>query len=240
MGLRDLSEAQKEVQDLQTQLTTLQEEQQAALNALREDLTKEQETALAALDQNLTKRYEDESSKAIDDWKNHYEGQVAELRTRLENASQSHGSKAGSTVQLEAALASAKQQIADFQRIKAEEGAAEQRAADAQNLVSSLETQLTAAQAEVASSSQAMQEAKSETQEAKDTCETLQKQLEMAQAAQHKHEKTIHEMLLKTAEDAKQYILDIQDSRSHGEHHDSGGRGHKRSRDSSNGRDKRR
>ena len=245
VGQDDLNDARNELRDLNSQVTQQKEEQQAALAALRQELTEEQETALSTLKQELTKEYEDTSGKIIDDWKKHYEGQLADLRTKLGNASQSHGSAAGATAQLEADLASAKQQINDLQRVKSEDSAAEQRAAEAQKQVSCLESSLRAAQADLASSSQSVLQAKSETQDMqrqlhgeKDKCETLRYQ---TQAAQHEFDNTVKEMMLKTAEYAKQYAEDVQDARSqHGDHRDSGGRSHKRSRDSSNGRDSKR
>lgn len=245
VGQSDLNDAHNDLRDLKSQLTQQQEQQQAALTALRQELTEERETALSQLKQDLTQEYEDISGKAIDDWKNHYEGQLADLRTKLENASDSHHGVAGSTAQLKADLESAKQQIIDLRRVKAEDSAAEQRAAEAQKQVSSVESSLRAAQADLASCSQAVQQAKSDNQdmqkqlqEAQDKRETLQNQLE---AAHQDFDKTKKDMLLKTEEHARQYALDIQDARyQHGDHRDSGVRSHKRPRDSSNGRDSKR
>ena len=246
--LSDYNHAQNELQNYKSQLDQLTEQQQdheAVLVALRDELTAERETALSTQKLDLEKEYSETSNRIIDDWKNHYEGQMADLRARLVSTSQSQGTAGGSTAQLEAELASAKQQIEDLQKIKAGDSAAEQQAAEAQKQVSSLESSLRVAQADLASSSQAVQRAESDTQdmqrqldEAKDTCETLRDQLV---AAQREFDKTVKEMVLKTAEHAKQYALDLQDARSqHGDHRDSGGRGHKRSRDSSSGRDGRR
>lgn len=245
VGQSDLNDAHNELRDLKSQLTQQKEEQQAALDALGQGLTEQQEKALSGLEQTLTKEYEDTSSKAIGEWKQHYEGQLVDLRIKLDNASQSQGSTAGATAQLEADLASAKQQIDDLQRVKAEDSAAEQRAAEAQKQVSSLQESLRAAQADLANSSQSVLQAKSETQDMqrqlhkeKETCETLRYQTE---DARREFDKTVKDMLLKTAEHAKQYVEDLQDARSqHGDHRDSGGRSHKRSRDSSNGRDSKR
>lgn len=245
MGQSDLIDAQNDLRDLKSQLAQQEEEQQAALAALRQELTEEREMALSKLKQDLTQEYEDFSGKRIDDWKKHYEGQLADLRTKLDNASESHGSAAGSTARLKADLESAKQQIDDLQRVKAEDSAAEQRAAEAQKQVSSLESSLKAAQADLASSSRSVQQAKSDNQdmqkqlqEAQDTCETLR--IELA-ATQQEFNKSVKEMLLKTEEHARQYALDLQDARyQNGDHRDSGGRSHKRSRDSSNGRDSKR
>ena len=160
------------------------------------------------------------------------------LDTQLHDASQSRGSAAGSTAQLETELASAKQQIANLQRIKAEDGAAEQRAAEVLNQVNFLETRLTAVQAEAARSSQALQEAQGNTRAMQEANNTLRSQLEVVK---QNHQKAVEEMMLTVAEHAKQYLSDVADAKSqHGDYRDASGRGYKRPRDSSNGRDKRR
>ena len=238
----DLNHAQKELQDCKSQLTEQQKDHEAVLAAVKDKLTAERETALSNQKHDLEQEYSDTSNKIIEDWKNHYEGQMADLRSKIDNVSQSQGGVGSSTAQLEAELALAKQQIQSLQKVKGEDSAAEQRAAEAQKQISSLESSLRAAQADLVSSSQAAQQAESDTQDiqrrlqdATDTSETLGNQLV---AAKHEFDKTVKDMLLKTAEHARQYVLDLQDARSqHGDHRDSGGRGHKRSRDSSSGRD---
>lgn len=234
----ELFDAQAEVQNLQTQLTKLQEEQQVALGALRQELQNKAKQDQEAEKERLTKEAEDSVHSILDTWKTHYEGRIAMLDTQLHDASQSHGSAAGSTAQLETELATAKQQIADLQRIKAEDGAAEQRAAEVQNQVNSLETRLTAIQAEAATSSQALQEAQGNTRAMQEANNTLRSQLE---AVKQNHQKAVEEMTLTVAEHAKQYASDVADAKSqHGDYRDASGRGYKRPRDSSNGRDKRR
>lgn len=219
------------------QLTKLQEEQQAAL-ALRQDLQNKAKQDLEAQKEKLTKDAENSVKGILETWKAHYEGEIAKLRTQLHNSDQAHGSTRGSTAQLEAELASAKQQIADHQRIKAEDAAAEQHAAEAQNRAHSLETQLRAAQAEVARSSQALQDAQEQAYKTQGANEALRSQLE---TVKQNHQKVVDEMTLAMTEHAKQYILDVEAAKSqHFEQRDSGGRGHKRPRDNSNGRDKRR
>lgn len=243
--LNDLSHAQNELQDCKSELTEQQKDHEAVLAAVKDKLTAERETALSTQKHDLEQEYSDTSNKIIGDWKNHYEGQMADLRSKLDNVSQSQGGVGSSTAQLEAELALAKQQIKSLQEVKGEDSAAEQRAAEAQKQVSSVESSLRAAQADLASCSQAVQQAKSDNQdmqkqlqEAQDKRETLQNQLE---AAHQDFDKTKKDMLLKTEEHARQYALDIQDARyQHGDHRDSGVRSHKRPRDSSNGRDSKR
>lgn len=245
MSQGDLLDAQAEIQDLLTQLAKLREEQQAALDVLGQELQKkakqDQDAETQRVTERVTQKVKQEAKDSVErilaKWKAHYVGQIADLKTQLHNASQPHGS-IGSTAQLDAELTSAKQQIADLQRIKAEDGAAEQRAAEAHNQVNSLETQLRAVQAEAAGSSQALQEAQGIAQAMQEANTTLRSQLE---AAKHNHQKAVDEMTLTVEKHAKQYVADLADSKSqHGDYRDSSGRGYKRPRDSSNGRDKRR
>lgn len=248
----DYADAQSRLRVLKSQLDEQEKEHKDALAALRTDLTADQDKALSTQKDKLEVEYSDSSNKIIGEWKDHYEieiakqkklyeAQMADLLANLDKAHQSHGSAASSTAQLEAELRSARQHIADMQKVKAEDNTADQQAAEARKQISSLQSSLAAAQADTAKYSQALLQAKRDTQdmqsqlqEAKDTSKALQTQLE---AEQLEHRMTMQEVYAKTAEHARQYASDLQDAKSHGEHRDSGGRGHKRSRDSSNGRD---
>lgn len=252
----DYADAQSKLRVLKSQLDEQGKDYKESLAALRTDLTAKQEQALSTQKDKLESDYSDQSNRIIGEWKDHYEGemakqkrlyeaQMANLQANLDNAHQSHGSTAGSAAQLEAELQSAKQHIADMQKVKAEDNTADQQAAEAQKQISSLESSLAAAQADAARSSQALLQAKKDTevmqsqvQEAQATSKALQSQLE---AEQLEHRMTMTEVYSKTAEHARQYAsdrADWQDGKSqHGDHRDSSGRGHKRSRDSSNGRD---
>lgn len=238
VAAKDLHDAQVEVQDLQAQLAKLQQEQQVALDNLRQQMTEEKAAEKKIL--------ETDSEAIINNWIKYYDNEIAQLHSKLDQAQQSHGSSGASSARLEAELASARQQIAELQKVKTEEGAAEQRFAQAQSRISQLETCLSAATAEAVSSSQAVQEARKETESvqsqcsrANERCDALQKQLE--DDKQH-FQKVVETTVLQTAEHAKQYLHDIERAKSQqGNYHDSGGRGHKRSRrDSSNGRDSKR
>ena len=245
VGQRDLHDAQAEVWDLKAQVTKLQEEQRNALDALRQQEEKAAEEKAAE-----AQRMETESEEAIDKWIKYYDAQIAELQSKVNEAQQLHGSSGSSSARLEAELASATQQIADLQRVKTEEGAAEQRAAQANNKISQLETLLSASQANTAKSFQAMQEARKEARKEAETmhsqcsranerCDAFQKQL---QDEKQKFQKAVEDMIVQTKEHARQYAQDLERAQSQqGNHHDSGDRGHKRSRgDSSNGRDSKR
>lgn len=244
---KDYADAQSDLKVLKSQLDEQAKEHKDALAALRNNLIA-QEEAVSTQKEKL----EEECSQLIGDWKRHYEAQMAEqkkdlekqmadLHNNLDNAHQSHSNAAGSTAQLEAELQSARQHIADMQKVKAEDNTADQQAAEAQKQIGSLESSLAAAQTDAARYSQALLQAKKDTelmqsqaQEAQDMFKALKSQLEAEQA---EHRVTMAEVITKTAEHARQYASDLQDAKSHGDHRDSGGRGHKRSRDSSNGRD---
>ena len=227
---RDVEDAKAETQQLRAELKLLQERHKAQLK-----------TQLQQKEDELTTQFRGESQAKIDAWKAYYTKQLAGLQDQLNAAPQAKGSSGPSSA-LESELASARQQIADLQRLNSEEGAAEQRAAEAHSRITQLETQLAAAQAEASSSAQLMQEARKGVEEASAQLREAHRTIEDLRAQLHKakqeHENSVQEMVVQVAKYAKEYAIDLAEAKAH--HHDSGGHNNKRSRDHSNGRDSKR
>lgn len=259
--MEGLTAYQKSLKSGMAKLKADLEQHQEAHKAKLDTRDRQHQADLASQQKNMISRQEAE--KTIEDWQEHaniVKEQLAQAQAQLQSNPAVPDAAARAELdstkavldEVRAELATAQQTIAKLQDIKTEDGEAERRAIEAESRITRLEADLKARDTELANAKQTVQDAQKQYQDARQALDTKQSELQSSQQQQeelqHKCDeqkegfaKACKSMFATTEDHAAQYSKDRNDlERQIKELQSDSRHGHKRSRDSSNGRDSRR